>query len=726
VVDIDEEVDNPIDETSDAINGSSFFLNAAAQGELDDKGIPKLTFQGYSGNAVDLSDYGFDAPVVYDIASMSINKVTKILYNHSPSDAIGHTTNVRKVDNNSAIRGKGLASLPGPSTTKVVEGIKNGFPWEGSMGLRMPNPEKNFTYISKGEISVNNRTFKAPIYVAYDSVLYEMTVTEFGRDSDTSFLMNKDTLMKIKNNANNPPPLKTDDKDKEKEAPNQLNNQKPKDEPKHDDKKPEPEVVENSLDEGEITTLKNILNKLEGKPPKKPVHDTVNNNGGIKKLDSETVRFYKLSKMFPDNMDLVIDGMEKGHDDETITNSIRLKNLDDDLYTPPSPERKQQRENQDLIRMSLAFGNTPEFMESKGFDKKAIDAANNMGQASLVELLLKVANSSGGRFTGHSDVEQMCKHIKNVGYSTFDLPHFFSQVGSFLREERWKIAKPIAPQICKQGSNTDFKKARRFRMFGGQVWNEVAPDGKIDLWTAGDERYYDTNLKTHGALFTFTRQDVINDDIGALNEMMDIMVESASMMPDIELGKYLLVETEENSSGFWVEGANSIYSRAFNRTNLETTWNAMRTYTEPKEDFGWTQMLDDTWRIIHGPALDIAIFDIFKQSVIVGNTTANTIQGQQNFWYNKMDPLLFPQMTNTSVYGASPFVNAGTWILWPRSTQFAPYEITYLRGKKTPTIEAVDLPAEMLGFGVRGYWDFKINKRDGSAIRRMTPVADAD
>jgi hypothetical protein len=85
-----------------------------------------------------------------------------------------------------------------------------------------------------------------------------------------------------------------------------------------------------------------------------------------------------------------------------------------------------------------------------------------------------------------------------------------------------------------------------------------------------------------------------------------------------------------------------------------------------------------------------------------------------------MDLKVFGQMANTSAYDVGPFVGDTTWILWPSSVKFAPYEMTVLRGQTRPTVEAVPLPATLLGFGNRGWWDTKINERERTAIQRNT------
>jgi hypothetical protein len=129
-------------------------------------------------------------------------------------------------------------------------------------------------------------------------------------------------------------------------------------------------------------------------------------------------------------------------------------------------------------------------------------------------------------------------------------------------------------------------------------------------------------------------------------------------------------------------------------------------------------MQNDRWTLITGPGLEEAAWDILKQDRIVNDTTANTKTGDKNFWFGKMDYAKFLQMNNTSLLGSGTFVSATSWVLWPSSKKASPYTINFLRGKKRPTIEAIDLPGDMLGMGVRGYWDVKINERERLFILR--------
>ncbi len=668
-------------------------IKCAAKATADETGPPKLTFQGYSGAPVDLTDYGFDYPVVYNIAGIETKQTIPILYNHD--EAVGHTTSIRKVEQGSALRGKGIASLPGNNTTRIVEGIKNGFPWEGSMGLRINNWKDDIQFHEKGTVTVNNRTLAGPIYVVSKSTLREMTVTESGRDSDTSFeFLNQEKRMLIKNAA--PPADTTPPVPPTPPAPPVV---------------PPTPPVNNNLPPDPTPTP-----PTPPAPPTPPVKNA---------LDAGTRRAMSLLNKHPGHWDLIEKGLDNGWDDESIDNSVKLHLLNNGLPRPPAPAPKDKQDalvQQLHVNLAMSFGLKAEFLAKK-FDKKLVDNADARPQMGIQELLINAANASGGNFQGYSDSDEVCKFLKNTGYSTFDLPDFFQKVAGTMKEARWELNPPFAPTICKEGSNKDFRKTQRMRLTGGDVIHEVADDGKLELYAAGKQVKYETDLQTYGAIFMMTRKEVANDDMDALTDMMNMMVEGFMTIPDTQWGK-LAIQQAPAAGTFWVDDDNSFDNTPLTRANLSTAWNAIRQYNEAKATVNWNVLASERWSLVISPNLEEAAWDIIKQDRIVNDTTANTKTGDKNFWFGKFDIKVFGQMANTSLFGStSDFVGNTTWMLVPSSTRFAPWEITYFRGRKTPVIENVDLPATLLGFGTRGYWDVKINERERTLTSRYTATA---
>lgn len=629
---------------------------------------PEVVFNGYSGAAVNLSSYGFDAPVVYDLQGIETPEVVPLLYRHE--EEVGHTSKVTIT--NTGLSGTGKLSIPNARSQEIKGGLKNGFPYQGSMGLKITNFQASLKYYKNGT-SVNGRAFEGPVYVFHNSQLQEMTITPFGRDSNTSFkLVNEDDLMKLKN---------SDDPIQEVE-----------------------EVVTPPVEEETPDT--------SATPPVEEVQ-----NSEAPHVLSQVFRAQRLLNSYPKHVDIIENGMKNGWDDERITNAIKLKEYE--TNTPTPPQRTPGGSNQHSLfeaRVMLSYGVKPETIE-KMYGEKVANQANDHAEMSVVEQLVYCARNEGGNYSGFSDVENMCDFLRNSGFGNLDLPNLLKRTANTLMEERWALNPPFATRYLKEESNKDFRKTERRRVTGGEMWTGLTHDGKIDMYTPGKDTYYETELDTVAKIFLMTREDVVNDDQGALRDLMDAMVEGAMMVPDVMLGKLMLKAPAAGT--FWVDTDNSFTSSSLTRANLSTRYKAVRQYNEARGGINWNTVLDTRWTVITSVDGEETAWDILKQDRIVQETGAanGTRTGDKNYFFGRLDHATFPHMANP-MFGSGSFVSEATWMLWPSNTRYAPYSITYLRGRKRPTIEAVNLPADILGRGIRGYWDVNVNERERTAIVR--------
>jgi len=659
-----------------------------------------VAFTGYSGAAVNLADYGFDAPVVYDTAGIRMNNTIPLMYRHY--EEIGHTIE-NKVEAG-VLSGKGVLSIPNAKSKEVAAGMKNKFPYQASMGL-MPD-RKAIDFYSKGSIKVNNQSFNAPIYVVRNSELREMTVAPFGRDSKTSFtFVNETDLMTIKNSPPSIPPI--------------LNN-----EPATPVAPTTPVAPVTPPVPAPVTPVQNTpvepvapvapVAPIQNAPVAPPVVAPVTPAPQASLQDF--FRAQRLCNANPDYVNTIELGINNGWTDEQINNAIKLDKFEKGLPSPGRPGKNNDPQQHSLFeaRVMNSYGVKIEKIEQL-YGKQIADKVDSMTELSVVEQLVYCSRQAGGDYTGHSDIDLMVDYYRNSGYSGIDLPNLLRRTADTLLEERWKLNPPFATQHCKEESNKDFRKTERRRIVGGGMWGEIEDDGKLTHYKPGKDKKYTSNLTTVGAIFTMTREEVTNDDQNALRDLMDAMVESAFLVPDIQLGKLMFKAAA--ASTFWVNADNSFTSTALTRANLITLFQAVRQYNEGRENIDWNTLVNDKWKLIHSVSSEDEVFEIL-QSRIVSNTTANTIQGEQNYLAGKLTPHVFAQMANTGVFGSSTFVSSGTYFLWPTSAKFAPYSINYLRGRKRPVIEAIDLPGDMLGRGLRGYWDVKVNERERTTVVR--------
>jgi hypothetical protein len=530
---------------------------------------------------------------------------------------------------------------------------------------------------------VNGRTFTAPIYVVNESLLTEMSATLFGRDDDTSIVkLSKDTLTMIKNAAPaTTPPVS-------KEAP--------------------VTPPEATTPVAPVTNTQPVAPVAPVTPPVAPVAPVTNTNPATDPVLTKVLNWMVAYKDYPE---LIKNGVADGWDDDRMKREVELKKLHNSYPAVPGVFIPNNTvDNAFVARLAFSIGVSPKTIEAK-LGKAAADHANNQPVMGFTEGLMYCANANGGAFNGHSDKVNLAKFIKrmviNNSFSTIDYPNLMHQVTMWKMEEAWLMDTPYAPMVCKKESNKDFKKTGHIKPQGGKMWEGLNQEGKITHGSFGKESKYETQLATIAQIVTFKREDIINDDIGWIDETLKLMLEGALMYPDWQLVQLIYggvaAGVQTNS------GANkSVFDLPLTAANLEIVHNAVKRRVVDKEGAQKPNARHaKKHKLVITSDLEKTAWEIINQKKFVQGPDGEYI-GEDNYWAGKFEIEIFDQLDNTT-YNAN--ANANAWGLLPINAEIAPYAITYLKGQERPTTEIVDLPADELGFGVRGYWDVNLDYR---------------
>jgi hypothetical protein len=624
-----------------------------------------------------------------------------LLYNHRT--AIGHTD---KIENNKKqVSGLGTLSIENRITKHIKNAAGNEFPYEMSLG--MDARKVTVKFFPNGTI-INGRKFKQPMYVIGNTIVDEITVTEQGRDSNTHMrLLNSkfeaSTLKKIKNAAKLPtPPTPSPRKSKKADpVPSPAKKQK--------------RVIKNSEPEDDMP-----------------------------KLTLGTA--LRLNNKYPEARDLIEKGLDLNWSKGKILNAIKMRRLENQL---PQPVRvgKAGADSDKLLEArvlnAMLEGDHKEKVLIKRYGEKTASDVMSSPQIGVKEFLCESARRMGeNSFTGHSDVGRLCNfigrynksfvgsRIKNTGFSSFDMPNFFNRVTSITMEEAWKLSGFFAKEMCYKTSQSDFKKTQRFRPQGGTMWEGLDQDGRIKHAAFGDEVSYETTMDTKAQILMLNREIIKNDDFGAIREIIALMLEGAMMVPDYKLVLRMLqdpgaffqayaADTVVGGSGTGNDYQNA--AAALNETSLALAYDLASEQTMNKGKVSWLQDISDEWTIVVATkAMERTAWELIEQPEFVSNSTPNTKQTKKNYWYKRFTVKRFPQLANLSF---TPKAKRTAWFLWPSNNKYAPFAINWLDGVEQPTVETVDAPIDMLGFGTRGYIDVDINDREPEAIVRMRPEA---
>jgi len=97
------------------------------------------------------------------------------------------------------------------------------------------------------------------------------------------------------------------------------------------------------------------------------------------------------------------------------------------------------------------------------------------------------------------------------------------------------------------------------------------------------------------------------------------------------------------------------------------------------------------------------------------NLLTNDDTGAMNPYHNKLAVESSPYLSNTAISGYS----VTAWYLFPNPNDIAAFEIVFLNGVDTPTVEQVDVASNVLGLAYRGYFDFGIAEQDPRGAVKM-------
>jgi len=249
-------------------------------------------------------------------------------------------------------------------------------------------------------------------------------------------------------------------------------------------------------------------------------------------------------------------------------------------------------------------------------------------------------------------------------------------------------------------SVTDFKQVTAYRLTTGMEYEELPNGGEIKHGTAGQESYT-FQAKTYAKMFGLTRQDIINDDLGAFDDLRSRLGMGAVIAMNKRFWTVWLAAV--NAGTFWTtargnkqEGA----ATALGETSLNTAVKLFRDMTGP--DGNLIGLEPD--RMLVPSALEATARKLYV-SQEMRDTTASTKTMTSNIYFNRFRPVIVPELGNSNYTGYS----ATGWWLAANPAILASAAMCFLNGQQTPTIESSDADFNTLGIDFRGYHDFGVS-----------------
>jgi hypothetical protein len=218
------------------------------------------------------------------------------------------------------------------------------------------------------------------------------------------------------------------------------------------------------------------------------------------------------------------------------------------------------------------------------------------------------------------------------------------------------------------------------------------------------EESFTRSVDTYAKMYSITRQDIINDDLGAFDDLRSRIGMGAAM----KLNDLFWVTFLGNLGTIFTSGRTNYISGA--TTNLGTDGvglglgqKAWRQRTTAAAD-GAKRLSGTASFLLVPPELETIADALYAARNI------NAVKvSDSNTFANKYTPIVANQLSDTSITGYS----TTAWYMLGDKSKGSPVVVSFLNGQETPTVESADADFNTLGIQFRGYHDFGCDLGDG-------------
>jgi hypothetical protein len=305
------------------------------------------------------------------------------------------------------------------------------------------------------------------------------------------------------------------------------------------------------------------------------------------------------------------------------------------------------------------------------------------------------------RFANRRPEEQS---LEASGFSSMSLPGILSNVankeiltGYMEEDDGWR-------EVFKIKSVSDFKAVTSYRMLDDMEFEELGSGGKI-VHGAIDEESYTRQVKTYAKMFALTRDKIIDDDLGVLDDLRNIIGKGSSR----KLRKIVWSGFMNNSSFFTSARTNYISGSTTNLgtdgVGLGLAVTAFRKMTSPTADGLKRVGAGDKPRILLVPPE----LEHNADKLYVGaNLNMGSGSSEENTHRNKYKPVTVWQLSDSNYtgYSTTAFYLLGDKESMPTGV------VSFLNGVEVPTVETSESEFNTLGVLFRGYHDFGFDKAE--------------
>lgn len=611
---------------------------------------PAMTIDAYGGGLMFPTINGKPVRAVVDLAGLEIpSQRVPVLKAHDQKAEVGHTESI--LNDGQKLTATGIASGSGPAAVQVVESSKKKFPWKASIGITINESR----LVAGGEsVRVNGRSIAGPFILVTRSTLNEISAVTIGGDSSAG--------LQIAANAAGVIPMDQQD-------PNA--------------------VAAQATAEAATANVS---------PQKSP--DTLQAAAGNdaefdlkamrKARADESLRISKIETLCAKHGSIAAEAIEGGWSVE----KAELAVLRAERPKAPAAIIRENVNAPLVLEAAFAMAGKLNGIE-KQFDEKTLDTANRMyrggATVSIQRVLLEAARANGFHGMYFDKTAIGIRDVLQAAFSTRDISGILSNTANKFLLQGYNFVEQSWRSIASVRPVNDFKTVTSYRLTDDSKFEEVPASGLIPHGEL-DEVSFTNRAKTYGKMYGLTRQDLINDDLGAFTSMQTRLGRGAGLKLNSVLWTAWLADTSHFSNS---NSPDNLAAETLGIAGLTTVAAQFNGFTDANSN-----PLGSTARILLvPPALEATARQLMNSTNLV--TGSDTIIGSAN-----------PHAGLYKVVMSRYLTDSNAWYLLADPMDISGIEVAFLNGVETPTVETADADFNTLGIQMRGYFDFGVSLQD--------------
>ncbi|MGE4300381.1 MAG: Mu-like prophage major head subunit gpT family protein [Victivallaceae bacterium] len=645
---------------------SEFTLIEAANG-----GRPKVAGLAYGGGKMNLP--GWKYPVVVDLAGMEIPDTVPLLANHeNKTDArVGMVTASVQ---NCSLEISGEIVSDGKGAQDIVAQSKAGADWQLSIGADVKECE-----LVKGSREVNGQRIDGPFYHVKKSVLREVSVVAVGADAATK--MKVSARFKLTNTNPVEGEVMTE-KNK-----NLTAGAADAELEKHDEPQGAPEVQAKAEVDIAATANDAAVNAVKAERERVGAIQGIC-NGEFPEIEKEAVSAGWTPEVTTKK---VLETIRAERPSASVHVSVKAR-----------PEGGEMRKTIEAA-MCLRCGVSADTLE-KSYGAQTVEAGMTDMDMPLKQLLVECMKMDGIPYSRGFDNETI-----RAAFSSVSLPGILSNVANKKLLQSYQAQPVIATKLCSTGDLNDFKEADRFRLTDVGDLLPVAADGEIKDGGLVEESAKN-QLDTYGKKFCLTRKMIINDDLGAFMKVPVAMGNRAARLIDqLFFSRLLKNPAQVDGKALFHSGHKNLLTGATSALSADSIKKAIQLFLDQVDADGQPISVEPRFLLVPTALKHLAIELTQGATLIMAGGSDNVVRPSLNVIADEnLQVVSSPYLANSAYEGNS---NAA-WYLFGAPGQVDTFEIGFLNGKRTPTVERGETDFNTLGMWFRVYFDLGVREQD--------------